>query len=291
MAPIHRDKVASLKCLTPVERTALEASGLRTRTEVAAAAAKDGLGRIAARTPVKREHLRDALAGYVLGDAAGKTRPVARFAGQAWANWREIVLLLMAALGGYGVVRWLGHPERHVVAARDLAPFQVIGAADVKATDSDIGFGVYARGVDVEGRVPLQVIRAGEPLRKDQLSGVQFAQQSGLEGRQIVSLPVPRQSAALAVARSRVTLLLSPRPGAAGDGSGVMLKDVIVLGTQVTGDSSLVVVAVGEAQLSSLTRLLGSTQVTVVQPVVPPAQQTQTGRYGTTGTKTRLRGR
>ncbi|HVG46492.1 MAG TPA: SAF domain-containing protein [Longimicrobium sp.] len=250
------------------ERKALEDRGLHTRSALAARVAKTGLT-ATAKAPVERAHLRKALAAYVVAEVNGKAHPLpARVIGELWASRRELVLVALIGLAAYGVVRALGRPERHVVAARDLAPFQVIGPADVKADDADVDFGVYASPADVVGRVPLHVIGEGDPLRKDDLSRVSFAQQEGLDGRRIVSLTLPEPSAALAVPRSRVTLLLSPRSGAPpADSGGAVVTDVIVLASRMAGDTSSIVVAVGEGDLGALARLLGRTQVTVVQPV------------------------
>jgi len=266
-----RPDITKLEWIASSHASALIHAGVGTREQLLDRVAADGLDATLAKTSVDPARVRDALARYVLREVTTAThRWPSRVLREVVANWREALLAVLVVLTVLGVVRAAGRPERVVVAVRDLAPFQVIGPADVKEVATEADFGTFASGAEVAGRFPFQVVAAGKPLRRDRVSRIRFPRPSELEGRRIVSLPVAKRSAALAVPTTRVTLVLSPRDGqAAGATAGAILDDVIVLDASAEGDTSLIVVALRKDDLPALARLLGNSELTVVQPVAP----------------------
>ena len=283
--PLKRDGLAGVK-LPPDDIERLRKAKLTTRAELVAKAAADGLGPTAVRTLVDphllegkdadaanavkegaRERLRDALAASFLAEKDGTDRSRLR-RGLARITWLEPVLLLLLALVAFGVWRALQRPERQVVAARELYPFQVLAPGDVRVDTTFAAFGTFSDPGAVVGRFPLRVVQPGDPLVRSGLSAVRGPRLDELEGRRIVSLPVPAQSAALAVPRTRVTLLLSPRERRGDASEAAVLTDVIVLDRRVSGDTSSIVVALpGDSSVATLARALAASQVYVVQQV------------------------
>jgi hypothetical protein len=267
---MRRDSVRKLKELNDAERATLALGELCTRTELASLVARDGLTATVAQTRMDRGRLRDALVRYSLAEAKGRTRALpVRVLRAVAGNWRELVLLALAGFAAAGVWRALGHPESVLVAAHDMAPYQVIGAGDVKQRRTEAGFGTYARPGEVTGRFPLQPVTAGDAMRRDRLSRFRVTRPADLRDRRVVSLPVTRQSAPLAAPGSRVLLLLSPTQ--AGDGGARVLHDAIVLDARVAGDTSSVVVAITVGDFDVLGPLLGRSLITVARQRAIPS--------------------
>jgi hypothetical protein len=267
------DAASRLEGLTPAERATLAVGELCTRRALAARVARDGLRTTAARTNIDPARLRDALAPYALREAEGRTRPLSiRAAAEVLRNWHELVLLAMLVLAVVGVRRVLDRPERVVVAARDLVPYQVIGAADLRQRRTEAGFDTYPAVDSVIGLFPLRVINTGERVRRDQMSRVRISDPADLRGRRVLGLAVTAQSAALAAPGSRVSLLFTPTDEE--QGTARLVGDVLVLDARAAGDSPSVVVALRADDFTALGPLLARSTITVVQqPVVPPPQR------------------
>jgi hypothetical protein len=264
-----RDGVGKLQGLDPAELKTLRGGDLHTRTALAATVARDGLTATATRNRLNRVHLRDAMAMYALREADGRTRPLSmRVLRWVWRNWLEGVLLMVLLLAALGVRRALERPERVVIAARDLVPYQVIAPADVQQARKEAGFGTYGSLDDVIGLYPLRVINDGDAVRKDQMSRVRIADPAHLRDRRVLALSVAPQSAALAAPGSRVILLFTPT--SEEETAQRVVRDVLVLDARATGDSSFVVAAVSLRDFDALGPLVARSTITVVrEPVVP----------------------
>jgi hypothetical protein len=261
------DGVRKLKGLSADERSVLSSSPTYTRTKLAARVAEEGLEATADKR-MDPGRLRDTLARYALAEVNGKTRllPI-RLLRAALRNWREAVYLLALVLLVAGVRRAMGHPERVVVAARDLVPYQVIEDTVVVQPRREADFDTYTSLDDVIGRFPLQAINKGDPVPRNRLSRVQFENPAILRGRRALALSVPAASAALAAPGSRVMLLFTPAES--GGQAGHEVADALVLDARTVGDASSVVVAVTASDLDALKPLLGRSLVTIAQQPVP----------------------
>lgn len=264
------DDIAKVDGLSPGDAKTLRVAGIGTRGALVALVGKVAAGGIDAATPnlspAERKAVCDVLARYVLSDIEGETRPLPiRVVRRTAANWREVALFLLLIAAACGVTRAIRQPEQAVVAKHDLVAFQVIDSEDVEVVRAPTDFSTFAKEIEVLGRFPLRMVKAGEPLRRDSLSRTSFPRTADREGRRIVSIPIDRHSMALAVPRTRVDLLLSPRSADDTGSSVSILTDAIVVDAQATGDTSWIVVALRERDLSTLTRLLASSQVFVVQ--------------------------
>jgi hypothetical protein len=257
------DGVGKLKGLSAGERSVLSSSPTYTRTKLAARVAEEGLEATSGNR-MDPGRLRDALARYAIAEVNGKTRllPI-RLLHAALRNWREVVYLLALVLLVAGVRRAMRHPERVVVAAQDLLPYQVIEDATVVQPRREAGFDAYTSLDDVIGRFPLQAINKGDPVPRDRLSRVQFENPAALRGRRALALSVPAASAGLAAPGSRVMLLFTPAES--GGQAAHVVGDALVLDARAAGDASSVVVAVTARDFDALKPLLGRSLVTIAQ--------------------------
>jgi hypothetical protein len=181
-------------------------------------------------------------------------------------------LILLLLVAGVGLLfRAASRPEQIVVPKRELPALHIIDSADVTVRRELSSFGMTGTVKEVQGRLVLRSLPGGRAIPKDQLSSVTFEDPSSLASRRLISIPVPGHGLALAREGGRVDLILSPREQRNGAEPHATVYDAIVLRTQGGGDTASVVVAVDSASVSLLARLLGSSDVFIVErPVIPP---------------------
>ena len=263
------DGVGKLAELNDADRNQLTSHGLDTRAALAEHVGRAGLTKTVQESRVDRDRLLISLAHYAQAEADGRTRALPlRVIRTLWRNRREGVLLALLLLAIFGVRRALERPERVVIAARDLVPYQVIGETDVGQRKTEAGFDTYPSLDSVIGLYPLRVINAGEPVRRDLMSRVRIANPADLRDRRVLGLSVTRQSAALAAPGSRVILLFTPT--AAEDTAQRAVRDAIVLDARAAGDTSSIVVAMRLQDFNALGPLVARSTVTVVQQAMVP---------------------
>lgn len=269
-SPAETD-LSELKWLSADEISGLRRDGLGTVEALCERIARNGFDATVDPLEVSPRTVRRALARHALREGAGRTRSgLARARGMFAAALPEALLVGAAVLLAVLGVRAVGVPERHVVATRDLPAFHLVAPADVEARAAHADFGTLRSGHQAAGRILLRAVAAGEPLSSAGLSRVRFPDPRALHERRIVSLAVVPHTLRLAVPAGRADLVLSPRGTVpAGGADHALVRDVIVLDVRETADAASVVVAVRDADAPVLGRLLGRSDVYVVQPVRP----------------------
>ena len=277
-----RTDVGDLAGLSPIEVDRLRSAGFATAEALRDLVATDGLDAAVERTWVSTRRLRRALARHAVREAEGRTRPPALRALE-WAgdNRLELCLLVLAVLAAAGLARAALRPERDVVAVSDLAPFRIIGPADVEERRTQADFGTFASPADVVGRFPLEKVPAGEPLRRELLGRVRFERGDELAGHRVVAVPVAPHSVALALPGARVTLLLVPEGDQEAGQQAHVVDGAMVMDVRGAGDTASLVVAIPEAALPGALPALGGSRAVVLQRVPPaPAAASPPGAAG-----------
>ena len=267
-----RRDIAGLEGLSPSDVAELRAAGLHTLTELLERIATEGFDATVPGDPECRRNVRRALASYALREADGQEDSIhTRSLAFLTHHWLDLLLLLLLSVGLVGVVRATWYPEAQVITTRDLVPFQVVDSADVEVRRSAAGFGTLGTSDQAIGRLTLEPITAGAPLRGEQLSRLRLPDPAYLNDRHIVSLPIPTHAAPLAPTGSRISLLLAPvvSPADAG-GAALVIEDALVLDNRGDGDSIALVLAIRKPAPAALARVGADYRVAILQDVDSP---------------------
>lgn len=121
--------------------------------------------------------------------------------------------------------------------------------------------GTFASIDDLKQRYPSRDLAAGELIKDEHL--VPSARSRSLAGRRFLSLPIKNSSSvASAQPMDRVKLIFAPRDK---EKSGVVIDDVIFLSPKKEGETTFVLVAISETEVTRIEGLLGTYDVFVSQ--------------------------
>jgi hypothetical protein len=243
--------IEKLPGIQPREVPALNGAGIRQDTELWESLERQGIQQLATDTSLDSNRLFELLAQCRTG--------------QDRANWgqRHWPELLLTALILLLLVPWLQiRNSRQVVVrtAGGLPALHLIQRQDLRLARGRKLADGFESTSDVLGRLTLQEIAAGEPLRAEQLGP---SPGRPWPGRRVLALPVRAELLAGLGRGSRVGLLLSPRK-AGPRAQAILIEDVLVLSIQRDVPSSLLI-AVRTKDLPALGRHLGATDVLILQ--------------------------
>jgi hypothetical protein len=214
---------------------------------------RNGLSDVATKTRTPEERLAELLLLVDPGEAKDFS---------LWRRLGPITLLVVVLLGVIVAPFLLGAPHVVVRAAEGLPALHVVKKEDVEMRRGGRVAKSFHSPREVIGRVLLERVGAGVPLRESDLAP---RARDGLLGRRVVSLPVEAAALGPVSPGSRIALLLSPRATATGvSRPAALLPDVLTLAVHRGVPSSLLV-AVPEKELGTLGSYLSSSEVFPVQ--------------------------